>query len=104
MITVVCDPGVLGVPAALKLCDPCVTKLLGSCGPVILGILECLVVEFALGVTGLAVEFMPKANQPRKEVTHATGWTGFLCPWIPLVPGKPGGVLTDVRSSSPLVL
>jgi hypothetical protein len=37
-----------------------VTKLLGSCDSLILGMLECLGVELPLGVVGLAAEFAPK--------------------------------------------
>ena len=37
------------------------TKLLGSCDPLILGVLEHLGVELSLGVVGLASEFVPKA-------------------------------------------
>ena len=74
------------------------TKLLGSCDPVTLGVLENLGVELPLGVVGLAAEFGPKVCsglQPRPEGTHITGQVGFLQPWIPLVPVTPSGVGTD---------
>ena len=71
----------------------------------ILGVLEHLGVKLPLGVVGMAVEFVPKVNQGRPERTRVTGQVGFLCPWIPLVPVTPGGVGTDVvSSSSPLIL
>ena len=73
--------------------------LLRSCDSVILGMFESLGVELPLGVVGLAVEFVPKVNWHRLKGTRATGWAGFLCPWIPLVPVAPGGVGTDVSSS-----
>ena len=73
----------------------------------ILGVLECLGVELPLGVVGLAAEFRPKVCsglQLRAEGTCATGRAGFLSPWILLVPVTPGGVGTDVVSSSPMIL
>jgi hypothetical protein len=66
-----------------------------------LGMLECLGVELPLGAVGLTVEFVPKVNWHRLEGSQVTGWEGFLCPWIPLFPVTPGGVATDVMSSSP---
>jgi hypothetical protein len=66
--------------------------------------LELLGVEPPLGVVGLAVEFAPKVKQSRPKGTQATGWAGFLHPWIPLVPVTLGGVGTDIVSSSPLIL
>jgi hypothetical protein len=63
--------------------------------------------ELPLSVVGLAVEFGPRVCSglwPRPEGTHDSGQAGFLCPWIPLVSVTPGGVGTDVVSSSPLIL
>lgn len=91
------DPGVW---------DPGVTKLLWSCDPVILGVLEHLGVELLLGFVGLAVEFGPKVcsgHWPRPEGTCVTGWMEFLGAWIPLVPVT-SSIGTDVVSSSPLIL
>lgn len=77
-------------------------KLLESCDPVILGMLEHLGVE-PLGAVGLAANFAPKVNQGRPEGTQATGWAEFLCPWILLV-SVTGGVATGVVFYSPLIL
>ena len=69
---------------------------------------EHLRVELPLGVVGLASEFAPKVcsgtSPDRLEGTHATGQVEFLGAWVPLVPVTPGGVGTDVVSSSPLIL
>jgi hypothetical protein len=82
------------------------TKLLGSCDSVILGVLEHLGVEFPLGVVGLAAELVPKVcsgHWPRPEGTCATSGVEFLHAWVPLVPVTPC-VVADVVSSSPLIL
>ena len=107
MILGSCDPEILGVFLGVKLPlrprDPCVTKLLGSQDPVILGVLEHLGVEPPLGTVGLAAEFVPKVSQCRPEGTRPTGRVRFLHPWILLVPVTPGGVGTVVFYS-PLIL
>ena len=82
------------------------TKLLGSCDSVILGMIEGLGVELPLGVVGLVVEFMPKVCSGhclRPEGTCATVWMEFLGAWALLVPVS-SGVGSDVVSSSPLIL
>ena len=61
---------------------------------------ECLRVELPLAVVGLAEKFVPKVNLHRLEGTRALGWVSYLCPWVLLVPVTPGGVGTDVVSSS----
>ena len=81
--------------------DPGVTKFLGSCDPVILGMLECLGAELPLGVVGLAVEF--GTGPDRRKGTCVNGLAEFLRAWVPLVPVTPG-VGTDVVSSSSLIL
>ena len=66
--------------------------------PGILGVFEHLGFEPLLGAVGLAAKFMPKVKWHRQEGTEATGWAGFLCPWILLVPVTSGGVGTDAVS------
>ena len=85
------------------------TKPLESWDLGILGVLEWLGMELPLNVVGLAAEaeFGPKVcsgHQLRPEGTCDTSWARFLCPRSPLVPVTPGGVGTDIVSSSPLVL
>ena len=48
-------------------------------------------------VVGLAVEFIPKVDWSRQKRTLATGWVGFLCTWILLVPVTPSSVGKDVE-------
>ena len=82
-------------------------KPLGFWDSGILGVLEDLGVELPLGVVGLAAEIGPKfcsGHQARLEGTGATDQAGYLHSWIQLVPVTPGGVGTDVMSSSPLIL
>ena len=45
------------------------TKLLGFCDPVVLGVLEGLGAELPLEAVGLVAEFAPKINQGRLEGT-----------------------------------
>ena len=57
------------------------TKLLGSCDPVVLGVFELLRGELLLGLVGLAAEFAHKVcsgHWPTQEGTCATGWAEFL--------------------------
>ena len=78
------------------------TKLLGSCDPVILCMLESLGVELLLGVVGLAAEFTHKdclGHLPRTEGTCATGRAEFLGVCVQLVPVT-SGVGADVVSFS----
>ena len=63
-----------------------------------------LEVELPLGITGMAAEFAPEVNQPILEGIGATGWAGFLCPWILLVSVMTGSIETDVMSFSLLIL
>lgn len=79
-------------------------KLLGSCDPVILRVLERLRVVVSQGVEGLVGELAPRVNQPRWEGTRATGQAGFMRPWVLLAPVTPSGDLRYVKSSSPLLL
>ena len=82
------------------------TDLLRPYDPKILGMLQCLVLKLPLGCVGLAVDLAPKIgswNLLRPEGTCATGWMGFLCLWILLIPVTPG-VGMDVLSSSTLIL
>jgi hypothetical protein len=79
-----------------------VTKLLGSCDPLILAVVERLGVELRLGI-GLAVELVPKVCSDRPEGTRATCLAEFLCAWFRWSQLLP--VLgTDAVSSSPLIL
>ena len=63
MILGSCDAEILGMSEfltfklLLRLCDPGVTKLLGSWDPKSLGILEHLEVICPLGTVGLSTEF-----------------------------------------------
>jgi hypothetical protein len=80
-----------------------VTKLLGSCDPRILDLLEGLGLSLPLSILGLTVEFGPNVCSglwPRLEGTCITGQAGFLPPWVSLVPVTHGGVGTDVMSTS----
>ena len=81
------------------------TKLLRSCDPVILSMLESLGVELLLGVVELAAELAPKVcsgHYPRRAGSRATGQAEFLPAWVPLVPVT-SGVGADMFSS-PLIL
>lgn len=55
----------LGVKLPLCPWDLGVAKLLGSCDPVILRVLERLRVVVSQGVEGLVGELAPRVNQPR---------------------------------------
>ena len=71
--------------------DPGVTKPLGSWGPTILGLLECLEVVSPLGTMELTAEFQTNVVQSFPEGTRTTGWGrgGLLCPcscWLQALP------------------
>jgi hypothetical protein len=55
----------------------------------------------SFGFCGLAEEFASKVIWHRLEGIQATGQVEFLRSWILLVPVTPGGVGTDIVSSSP---
>ena len=60
-------------------------KVLGSCYPVVLGMLELLGVELLLGFVGLALELVPKVcsgHLSKLEGTLATGQMEFLGAWV----------------------
>ena len=67
------------------------TKPLGSWGPTILGLLECLEVVPPLGTMELTPEFQTNVVQSFPEGTRTTGWGrgGLLCPcscWLQALP------------------
>jgi hypothetical protein len=73
---------------------------------VVLGVLECLGVDFLLCVVGLAAQLTSKACSgywPRPEGTCAIGQAEFLGAWVlqVLVTSDVGA---DVMSLSPLIL
>ena len=82
------------------------TKFLGSWDHIILCVLEHTRVESPLSVVGRSVQLEPKicsGHRLRLERTIATGFSGFLCPWILLVPVTTGFV-SDVVASSLMIL
>ena len=79
------------------------SKLLGSCYLLDLGVLEHLGVELPLSIVGLAAEFVSKVcsgHEPRQEGTRATCQVEFLVSLVPVS----SGVGVSVVSSSLLIL
>ena len=96
-----CVPGSPGVPVT-----QCVRADAVASSAVILGVLDHLRVKLPLGVVREGPKPAPEVcsgNSFRQEGTCATGWVGFLHPWIQLVL-IPSSVGADVVSSSPLIL
>jgi hypothetical protein len=60
-----------------------VSKLLESCDPVILGVLERLGVELPVGVVGLAAEFTPKVCSGHLLRLEGTNFTVRWGSWVP---------------------